>query len=100
MPPRRRDRRQGFEDEGANGDAWMRQDEPRTGGLADEPVVIEEIEIESARPPPDGASPPGSSLDGMQPPKQGIRRKVRLYECNAIEVARLVDATQRCGDQK
>src|SRR5665648_730669 len=88
MPPFRRDIEERPQHERPFIDPRMGQHEgswprPRKAGtppspMLNEPLVIENVDIEGARAPRTAATASGAALDSFQEPKQRLRRQVRV----------------------
>jgi hypothetical protein len=84
---------------------WMRQDErPRPGLLEggpppapmpDQAAIIDDVDIEGARPPGSAAAPPRFSLDPLQDSEQRFRRQARVEQRDGVHISWLAGAADR-----
>src|SRR5438874_4709543 len=76
----------------------MRQDQALPMRLADRAMVVDKIEVECPRTPPNSASPAGLTLDCMEAAHQGFGRKMRLKTCGGVHKGGLVNPAERRRD--
>jgi hypothetical protein len=71
--------------------------EDQTSGSHSQSIVVEQIEIESARPPPPAAPPAGCMFKLLEPGQQFDWTQASPYSNHGIEEVGLTDGTERHG---
>ena len=83
----------------------MRQDERSRPGfpeggvsaapMPDQAAIIDDVDIEGARPPGSAAAPPRFSLDRLQHSEQRFRRQARVEQRDGVHIRWLAGAADR-----
>ena len=93
-----------FKNEPALGNLRMRKNEgpagPASAGVANQPVIVEQIEIERTWTPAHRAFPAGFAFDRMQPAHQCRRRQMGFDPRHAVNEVRLIEAAEWRGSDE